>query len=60
MRAVSQTFMAPMWRTSSGFKFGPGAVGVGWDGAVLGLTLHLSDPAALPEREAVRRLADIR
>jgi hypothetical protein len=34
-------------------QFGPGAVGVGWDGAVLGLTLHLTDPAALPEREAV-------
>jgi hypothetical protein len=44
-------------------QFGPGAVGVGWDGDVLGLTLHLTDPAALPEREAVeawqgrRRLA---
>jgi uncharacterized protein YndB with AHSA1/START domain len=34
-------------------QFGPGAVGVGWDGAVLGLTLYLTDPAALPEREAV-------
>jgi uncharacterized protein YndB with AHSA1/START domain len=30
-------------------QFGPGAVGVGWDGAVLGLTLHLSDPASVPD-----------
>jgi uncharacterized protein YndB with AHSA1/START domain len=30
-------------------QFGPGAVGVGWDGAVLGLTLHLSDPASRPD-----------
>ena len=34
-------------------QFGPGAVGVGWDGAVLGLTLYLTSPADLPEREAV-------
>jgi hypothetical protein len=34
-------------------QFGPGAVGVGWDGGVLGLTLHLTDPAALPERDAL-------
>jgi uncharacterized protein YndB with AHSA1/START domain len=30
-------------------QFGPGAVGVGWDGAVLGLTLHVADPAARPD-----------
>jgi uncharacterized protein YndB with AHSA1/START domain len=30
-------------------QFGPGAVGVGWDGAVLGLTLHLSDPESRPD-----------
>jgi uncharacterized protein YndB with AHSA1/START domain len=30
-------------------QFGPGAVGVGWDGAVLGLTLHLTDPASRPD-----------
>ncbi len=34
-------------------QFGPGAVGVGWDQAVLGLTLHLTSPADLPERDAV-------
>jgi uncharacterized protein YndB with AHSA1/START domain len=34
-------------------QFGPGAVGVGWDQAVLGLTLYLTSPADLPEREAV-------
>lgn len=26
--------------------FGPGATGVGWDGGLLGLALHLTDPAA--------------
>jgi uncharacterized protein YndB with AHSA1/START domain len=34
-------------------QFGPGAVGIGWDQAVLGLTLYLTSPADLPEREAV-------
>ena len=34
-------------------QFGPGAVGVGWDQAVLGLTLYLTSPADLPERDAV-------
>jgi uncharacterized protein YndB with AHSA1/START domain len=33
-------------------QFGPGAVGVGWDGAVLGLTLHLAGGGELPDREA--------
>jgi uncharacterized protein YndB with AHSA1/START domain len=33
-------------------QFGPGAVGIGWDQAVLGLTLYLTSPADLPEREA--------
>jgi len=27
--------------------------GVGWDQGILGLTLHLTDPAALPERDEV-------
>ncbi|MBO0869071.1 MAG: SRPBCC family protein [Micromonosporaceae bacterium] len=27
-------------------QFGPGAVGVGWDGALLGLALHLASPGA--------------
>jgi uncharacterized protein YndB with AHSA1/START domain len=31
---------APLWA-----EFGPGAVGVGWDGALLGLSLHLSGQA---------------
>jgi uncharacterized protein YndB with AHSA1/START domain len=34
-------------------QFGPGAVGIGWDQAVLGLTLYLTSSAELPEREAV-------
>ena len=34
-------------------QFGPGAVGVGWDLAVLGLNLYLISPADLPAREAV-------
>ena len=33
--------------------YGPGAVGVGWDGALLGLAMHLSDPAAPVDPEAV-------
>ena len=27
-------------------QYGPGATGVGWDGAFLGLAIHLSDPAS--------------
>jgi uncharacterized protein YndB with AHSA1/START domain len=34
-------------------QFGPGAVGVGWDQALLGLNLYLTSPADLPERDAV-------
>jgi uncharacterized protein YndB with AHSA1/START domain len=33
-------------------QFGPGAVGVGWDGAVLGLSLHLESGAGIDEPEA--------
>jgi uncharacterized protein YndB with AHSA1/START domain len=41
-------------------QYGPGAVGVGWDGAVLGLTLHLrgksiDDPNAWMVSEEARR-----
>jgi uncharacterized protein YndB with AHSA1/START domain len=34
-------------------QFGPGAVGIGWDQALIGLTLHLTTGAEQPEREAV-------
>jgi uncharacterized protein YndB with AHSA1/START domain len=34
-------------------QFGPGAVGVGWDGAVLGLALYLGTGAAMPDRDAM-------
>jgi uncharacterized protein YndB with AHSA1/START domain len=34
-------------------QFGPGAVGVGWDQAVLGLTLHLTSGGERLDREAV-------
>jgi uncharacterized protein YndB with AHSA1/START domain len=34
-------------------QFGPGAVGVGWDQALIGLTLHLTTGAEQLEREAV-------
>ena len=34
-------------------QFGPGAVGVGWDGAVLALGLYLENPAELPARDSV-------
>jgi uncharacterized protein YndB with AHSA1/START domain len=33
-------------------QFGPGAVGVGWDLGVLGLTLHLSGRDEMPDRGA--------
>ncbi len=32
--------------------YGPGAVGVGWDGGFLGLTLHLADPGGAKPPEA--------
>jgi uncharacterized protein YndB with AHSA1/START domain len=35
-------------------QFGPGAVGIGWDQAIVALTLHLTY-AEPPEREAVER-----
>jgi uncharacterized protein YndB with AHSA1/START domain len=34
-------------------QFGPGAVGIGWDGGVLGLTLYLAGDGAAPDRAAV-------
>ena len=34
-------------------QFGPGAVGVGWDGGLLGLSLHLAGGAEQPDRGAV-------
>lgn len=37
---------APLWA-----EFGPGAVGVGWDGALLGLSLHLSGQATTDRQE---------
>ncbi len=40
-------------------QFGPGAVGVGWDGALLGLGLHL-DGGATPDPEAVLASPELR
>jgi hypothetical protein len=34
-------------------KFGPGAVGVGWDLTLMGLGLHLASGGAIPDHEAV-------
>lgn len=34
-------------------QYGPGATGIGWDGALLGLTLHLATGAANDPAEAV-------
>jgi uncharacterized protein YndB with AHSA1/START domain len=34
-------------------QFGPGAVGVGWDHGILGLTLHIAGGAGHPDRGAV-------
>jgi uncharacterized protein YndB with AHSA1/START domain len=33
-------------------EFGPGAVGVGWDGALMGLAIHLSSGRAVDPRES--------
>jgi hypothetical protein len=30
-------------------QFGPAGTGIGWDSGLLGLSLHLTDPAARPE-----------
>jgi uncharacterized protein YndB with AHSA1/START domain len=38
--------VTPLWA-----EFGPGAVGVGWDGALLGLSLHLSGESATDRQE---------
>jgi uncharacterized protein YndB with AHSA1/START domain len=35
------------------YQFGPGATGIGWDGAVLGLSLHLASGAANDPAEAM-------
>jgi uncharacterized protein YndB with AHSA1/START domain len=35
-------------------QYGPGAVGVGWDGAILGLTLHLASGGEPVDSEAVQ------
>jgi uncharacterized protein YndB with AHSA1/START domain len=34
-------------------QYGPGATGIGWDMGLLGLALHLSDPAAPRDQEAM-------
>jgi uncharacterized protein YndB with AHSA1/START domain len=34
-------------------QFGPGAVGIGWDGGLLGLTLHIDGGRDQPDRAAV-------
>jgi uncharacterized protein YndB with AHSA1/START domain len=38
--------VTPLWT-----EFGPGAVGVGWDGAMLGLSLHLSGQESTDRQE---------
>jgi uncharacterized protein YndB with AHSA1/START domain len=43
----SATVPDEMWR-----QFGPGAVGVGWDGMLVGLALHLRGGFASPEERA--------
>jgi uncharacterized protein YndB with AHSA1/START domain len=40
-------------------KFGPGAVGIGWEAALMGLSLHLADPdAARPAPDELPPLDD--
>jgi uncharacterized protein YndB with AHSA1/START domain len=38
--------------------FGPGAVGVGWDGGLLGLALHLAGGGAMPEDKEAWAMSD--
>src|SRR5689334_3449000 len=38
-------------------QFGPGAVGVGWDGALMGLALHLSGAGPLDPQQAAAWMA---
>ena len=38
-------------------QFGPGAVGIGWDSMLLGLTLHLSSGAGMDREEAAEWVA---
>ena len=38
-------------------EFGPGAVGVGWDGALMGLAMHLAGAKALDPAEAAAWMA---
>lgn len=38
-------------------QFGPGAVGVGWDGALMGLALHLSGAGSLDPQQAAAWMA---
>ena len=42
-------------------QYGPGAVGVGWDQAVLGLSLYVAGSGDLPERDAIEawQLSDV-
>jgi uncharacterized protein YndB with AHSA1/START domain len=42
----------PHWQ-----QFGPGAVGIGWDLAIMGLTLHLSSGAPVDSAEAMQWLS---
>jgi hypothetical protein len=39
-------------------QFGPSATGIGWDSGLLGLALHLTDPAARPEDPMAWMLSD--
>ena len=41
-----------MWR-----QFGPGAVGIGWDGALMGLATHMSTGAAVDRAQAAAWMA---
>jgi uncharacterized protein YndB with AHSA1/START domain len=34
-------------------QFGPGAVGIGWDAGLLGLAMHMADPAAPRDQAAI-------
>jgi uncharacterized protein YndB with AHSA1/START domain len=34
-------------------QYGPGAVGIGWDAGLLGLAMHLADPAAPRDQAAI-------
>ncbi|MFI6596969.1 SRPBCC family protein [Nonomuraea sp. NPDC050536] len=45
--------LAPKMEDARWLEYGPGAVGIGWDMAIMGLAIHLSGAAPLDPQEAM-------